>query len=139
MTATEHDSDKSQVGPDYGLVANRGNEYLLDRETQRKTNYTGIEGFATQDACVTESMGRIYDRTKEHLGVSDSYVIALRRFLLKAVQDFAMGIEPPGLVIDPAMNDLSAVNCTSVTMPLNVSWKEEEQRVYGSWMNPPRL
>jgi phenylpropionate dioxygenase-like ring-hydroxylating dioxygenase large terminal subunit len=132
MTAEEHYFDKIQVGLDYRLIANRGNGYLLDREKQRTTNYTGIEGFATQDACVTESMGSICDRTREHLGASDSYVIALRRFLLKAVRDFQQGIEPPGLVFDPSMNDFSAANCTSVTVAREASWKETEERMYGS-------
>jgi phthalate 4,5-dioxygenase len=132
MTAEEHYSDKVQVGTDFKLVANRRNEYLLDREKQKTINYTGIEGFATQDACVTESMGPICNRTKEHLGASDSYVIALRRFLLKAVKDFQQSIEPAGLVFDPSMNDFSAANCTSVTVPLEASWKETEKRMYGS-------
>ncbi|MFQ5542315.1 MAG: Rieske 2Fe-2S domain-containing protein, partial [Candidatus Binatia bacterium] len=66
--------DRVQRGPDYRLIANRRNEYLLDREKQRTTNSVGVEGFATQDACVTESMGPITDRTREHLGASDAYV-----------------------------------------------------------------
>jgi phthalate 4,5-dioxygenase len=132
MTAEEHYFDKVQVGTDFRLIANRRNEYLLDREKQKTANYTGIEGFATQDACVTESMGPIWDRTREHLGASDSYVIALRRFLLKAVKDLQQGIEPPGLVFDPSTNHFSAANCTSVTVPLEASWKEAETRLYGS-------
>jgi len=75
-------------------------------------------------------MGSICDRTKEHLGASDTYVIALRRFLLKAVKDFKQGIEPPGLVFDVAKNDFSAANCTSVTVPLAASWRSVEQQVY---------
>jgi len=132
MTPQEHYSDKSQVGTDFKLFANRRNEYLLDREKQKTFNYSGIEGFATQDACVTESMGAICDRTKEHLGASDSYVIALRRFLLKAIKEFKNGIEPPGLVFDHSKNDFSAANCTSITVPLAASWKTAEQRVYGT-------
>jgi hypothetical protein len=132
MTEEEHYSDKSQVGSDFKLFANRQNQYLLDREKQKTFNYSGIDGFATQDACVTESMGAICDRTQEHLGASDTYVIALRRFFLKAVRDFTQGIEPPGLVFDPAKNDFSAANCTSVTAPLDESWKAVEQQVYGT-------
>jgi phthalate 4,5-dioxygenase len=132
MTEEEHYSDKCQVGSDFKLFANRQNQYLLDRGKQKTFNYSGIDGFATQDACVTESMGAICDRTKEHLGASDTYVIALRRFFLKAVRDFTQGIEPPGLVFDPAKNDFSAANCTSVTVPLDESWKGVEQQVYGT-------
>ena len=132
MTEEEHYSDKSQVDSDFKLFANRQNQYLLDRKKQKTFNYSGIDGFATQDACVTESMGAICDRTQEHLGASDTYVIALRRFFLKAVRDFTQGIEPPGLVFDPAKNDFSAANCTSITAPLDESWKAVEQQVYGT-------
>ncbi len=135
MTEQEHFFDKSQVGADYKLIANRHNQYLLDRQKQKTQNYTGIEGFATQDACVTESMGAIVDRTKEHLGESDTYVIALRRFLIKAIKDFQRGLEPPGLVFDPSHNDFSATNCTSVTLPEKESWIEMETKLYGPWRN----
>jgi hypothetical protein len=132
MTPEEHHSDKCQVGSDFKLFASRHNEYLLDRDKQKTFNYSGIDGFATQDACVTESMGAICDRTKEHLGASDTYVIALRRFLVKAVKDLMKGVEPPGLVFDPANNDFSAANCTSVTVPLAACWKAVAQQVYGT-------
>ncbi len=32
-------------------------------------------------------MGAIFDRTKEHLGVSDKAVIAVRKFLLTAAKE----------------------------------------------------
>ena len=34
-----------------------GNEYLLDREIQRTTSYTGIWGVNDQDRAIRESMG----------------------------------------------------------------------------------
>ena len=111
--------DRVQLGPDFKLIANKRNEYLLDREKQKTTNSAGIEGFATQDACVSESMGPITDRTQEHLGASDEYVIALRKFLLRAVRDFQKGIDPPGLAWDPAMNNFSAANCSSASLPIS--------------------
>jgi phenylpropionate dioxygenase-like ring-hydroxylating dioxygenase large terminal subunit len=123
--------DRIQVGTDFRLTANRGNEYLLDRERQRTRNYTGVDGFATQDACVTESMGPITDRTQEHLGATDTYVIALRMFLLKAAKDFQRGAEPPGVIYDAARNDYSTATCTWVTVPPNGNWREVEEKVYG--------
>ena len=53
---------------------------------QRTVNFTGIEDFLNHDACATESMGPIFDRSKEHLGVSDKAVIAVRKFLLNSVK-----------------------------------------------------
>lgn len=112
--------DRVQLGPDFKLIASKRNEYLLDREKQKTTNSVGIEGFATQDACVSESMGPITDRTQEHLGASDEYVIALRKFLLRAVRDFQKGIDSPGLAWDPAMNNFSAANCSSASLPISL-------------------
>jgi phthalate 4,5-dioxygenase len=130
MTEEELTADRFQIGPDYKLIANRDNHYLMDRQKHR--NYSGMEGFATQDACITEGMGPIVDRTREHLGASDGYIVAVRLFLLKAVRDLQRGIEPPGLVWDPSKNDFSKANCTSVRVPDGVSWREAEQKMYGT-------
>jgi hypothetical protein len=107
--------DRSQVGPDYRIRAEKRDGYfVVDREKQRTVNFTGLEGFADQDTGVIESMGVVSDRTKEHLGVSDTYVIAVRRFLLKAVKSFIEGGEPPGLNIA----DLSEIDLTADVLPV---------------------
>ena len=67
---------------------------------QKTVNFTGIDDFLNHDACATESMGAIFDRSKEHLGVSDKAVIAVRKFLLTAVKELQDGKEPPHLVRD---------------------------------------
>ncbi len=76
------------------------NDYLIDREKQRGFSFTGIDGVGEQDMAVTESMGGIYQRTREHLGSTDAAIIRMRRMLVKAAQDLEKGIEPLGL--DPA-------------------------------------
>jgi len=69
-------------------VRNRDNDYLIDRELQASgASYTGFKGFGIQDCGIQESMGPIYDRTREHLGSSDVHIIQLRRFLLRALKD----------------------------------------------------
>jgi phthalate 4,5-dioxygenase oxygenase subunit len=73
---------------------NRGNRYGLDREMQRRVNYSGIQGIETQDRAMTEGMGYICDRTEEHLGTSDLAVIAARRVLEKRAQDLQQGTPP---------------------------------------------
>jgi phenylpropionate dioxygenase-like ring-hydroxylating dioxygenase large terminal subunit len=67
--------------------ANAGNDYLIDYELQRTVRFSGIprEG-KLQDMAVMESMGYIYDRTKEHLGRLDTMIIAVRRALLAAAK-----------------------------------------------------
>jgi hypothetical protein len=123
--------DRVQVGPDYRLIANLGNGYLLDREKQRTRSYTGIEGFATQDAAMTESMGSITNRAEENLAPTDAYVVALRRYLLKVAKDFRAGIEPPGTALGKAEDYRAATTCTAVLVDKGQSWEEEEARLYG--------
>lgn len=100
-----------EVSDDYLLVQNKQNDYLIDREKQKRVNFTGLDGFVTQDACMTESMGSILDRTKERLGVGDSCVVALRIFLLKTVRALQNGVEPPGLVMNAEENSFADIYC----------------------------
>jgi len=81
---------------------NAGNDYLLDREMQRRgDSFTGIDAIDLEDIAMTELMGPIFDRTGEHLGSTDMAVIRLRRRLLAAAKALAEeGRTPPG-VDDP--------------------------------------
>ena len=78
-------------------VRNKDNDYLIDRARQRTENFTGLPGNRVEDAAMTESMGPIYDRTREHLGTTDSAIIFWRRYLLRLAADLERGIEPPML------------------------------------------
>ena len=63
--------------------ANRGNDYMMDRNVQRTSTATGIRGIRVQDLAMVEGLGPIVDRSREHLGSSDSALIAMRRLLLR--------------------------------------------------------
>src|SRR6185436_17426394 len=79
-------------------LANRANDYLIDRDKQRSNAvYSGIDfGAHVQDAAVTETVGSpTVDRSREHLGIADAQIAALRQFELKAIHDLAEGIDPP--------------------------------------------
>ncbi len=79
-------------------VQNKANDYLVDRALQKSgKSYTGMRGLGVQDSAVQESMGPIADRTKEHLGVSDTAVIQIRKLLLQSLKDMQAGKTPPGL------------------------------------------
>jgi nitrite reductase/ring-hydroxylating ferredoxin subunit len=78
----------------YRPLRNRENDYLIDRDEQRRVSFTGIRGVSEQDSAVQESMGRIVDRTQEHLGTSDTAVIAARRLLLREARALQAGDEP---------------------------------------------
>ncbi len=82
---------------------NYGNDYMIDRELQRTGNYTGIDGITLQDQCVTESMGRITDRTFEHLAPSDIAINRMRRMLVKAATTLQKDGTLPGNAVDPAV------------------------------------
>ena len=75
-------------------VVNRANDYLIDRSMQREVNYTGIRGVSEQDMAMTQSMGNIYDRSKEHLGTSDLAVITMRRLLMRLAAEVSSGNNP---------------------------------------------
>jgi hypothetical protein len=77
--------------------ASRQNDYLIDREVQRTESFTGIDGINVQDRAIQESMGRIVDRSKEHLGPADKAIIQMRRLLRQAVKTVEQGDTPAGL------------------------------------------
>lgn len=81
---------------------NPRNDYLIDRDAQRSNRiFSGIENIGMQDQAVTESMGPITDRTREHLVPSDLMIARTRRRLLRAARALvAEGTVPPG-VDDP--------------------------------------
>jgi phenylpropionate dioxygenase-like ring-hydroxylating dioxygenase large terminal subunit len=76
---------------------NRENNYLLDRQVQKTETFTGIDGVNTQDRAIQESMGRVVDRSKEHLGPADKAIIQARRLLLQAVKTVEEGGTPRGI------------------------------------------
>lgn len=108
----EERQHEREIGPDFKKVRNLQNHYLQDRREQREETFTGMgRTFLVHDSCATESMGPIYDRSQEHLGVSDKTVIAVRKFLLQCVNGLARGQEPPHLIFKPEQNDLRRVAC----------------------------
>jgi phenylpropionate dioxygenase-like ring-hydroxylating dioxygenase large terminal subunit len=89
------------VAGTYRPLQNKDNDYLMDREAQRRgETYSGIKGIAMQDASLQESMGPIVDRTKERLVSTDTGIIMARRKLWRAVEALRdTGEIPPG--VDP--------------------------------------
>ncbi|MGH7853573.1 MAG: Rieske 2Fe-2S domain-containing protein [Candidatus Binatia bacterium] len=115
---------RKQIKSDYTRIRNARNNYLQDRQMQRTVSFTGIEDFLNHEACATESMGAIFDRSKEHLGVSDKAVIAVRKFLLTAVKELQEGKEPPHLVRAAERNWFPHVDCFACLLPRNVTWRQ---------------
>ncbi len=81
----------------FRTAANRDNDYLMDRDAQRSGRYfSGVEGVAMQDASLQESMGRVQDRSREHLVSSDRVIVMARRRLLEATLALRGAQEPAG-------------------------------------------
>jgi nitrite reductase/ring-hydroxylating ferredoxin subunit len=104
----------------YLPIRNAGNDYLIDRTLQRTVSFTGIHGIAMQDVAMQESMGRIVDRTKEHLGSSDAAVIAARKRLLAEARALAeSGQDATASGLDPLQQ---RVRSASMVLPKEASW-----------------
>ena len=66
--------------------------------------YSGIpNGAEPQDRGMQESMGPIYDRTREHLGTTDMMVIAARRKPINACKAYRDDQMPPPGVDNPEL------------------------------------
>jgi phthalate 4,5-dioxygenase oxygenase subunit len=113
------------VDDDYKPLYNQSNDFGLDRENQRSITYTGIQGIPNQDAAVQESMGPIVDRSKEHLGTSDTAVIAWRKRLLKMVKQLEKGIEPS----EAANHDSYNVRSVSMISTRDADWRKEIKKL----------
>lgn len=74
------------------------NFWLQDRAAMESgRSFSGIVGVQMQDAAVQESMGPIFDRSREHLGQTDVAVIRMRRLMLASARAFLNGDAPLGL------------------------------------------
>ena len=70
----------SQIPGTFRPVANRDNDYLIDREAQKAgSSSSGVKGIAMQDASIQESMGRVADRSRENLVLTDRGIAPARR------------------------------------------------------------
>ena len=102
--------------------ARKENDYEVDREVQRTKTFTGLPSIFIQDQAVTESMGRVVNRSIEHLGTSDGMIIQVRRRLLNAVIALRDSGTTPPCVEHP---ELYTVRSCSATLPKGASWHKE--------------
>ena len=118
------------------LAANAENDYRIDRRAQKTNqNYTGIDGIYLQDQVVTESMGTTSDRTKEHLGTSDTMVIRTRQRLMSSAKELQEGIVP--VAVDHP--DLYAIRSGGVILPKATDWLEGTEELRKAFVKHPGL
>ena len=77
-------------------VCNASNDYAGPDAPPARQPWMRITNVQAQDIAMTESMGALYDRTKECLGHSDRRVVMTRRRLIAAARALERGAEPPG-------------------------------------------
>ena len=118
-------------------AANAGNDYQLDREKQSSgASFTGMPDITTEDQAVTESMGPVYKRWQEHLGVSDAMIIRMRRSLLTAARALAKdGIVPPGVDAPEVYRQRSG----GVILPRSADWLEATASLRQAFVAHPEL
>ncbi len=106
----------------YNLTQNFENDFRIDREAQRGwQSYTGIPGIRQQDMAMTESMGSIMDRSREHLGTTDALIIRTRRKMLASARALVEnGVVPPGVDSPEVYHQRSG----GIILPRSADWWE---------------
>src|SRR5262249_32882172 len=76
----------TEPGGAFRPIGRRENDYLVDRAAQKTQRFAGVPGLSLQDVSIQEGLGPVCDRTREHLGTSDTAIIAARRLWLRAAR-----------------------------------------------------
>ena len=111
----------------YRYKENESNDYGIDREVQREDSYSGIDGVHMQDQAITESMGKIVDRTKEHLASSDKMIIMTRRRLMQSAQALSEENTIPAGVSNPEI--YNGQRAGEMIIPQDADWLEKYQEI----------
>lgn len=116
----------------FTLKRKKSNRYLQDRAAMQTQNFTGMgPNFNVHDAFATETMGAIQNRTKEHLATSDVAVAAVRRQMLKAIDDVRAGRPPLGVVLEPSANRFDDLRSFDVLADAALHNPEIVRRIVG--------
>src|SRR5262249_28335691 len=84
-----------------------------------------LRSFQDQDVAVTESMGPLFDRTREHLGTADQTIIQQRARLIAAARALQKGVEPPAM--DPTVY---RVRQLGINLPASIPrWQDAKDAV----------
>lgn len=108
---------------EYRKVQTRANNWMQDRERMRNGSWTGISGVNMEDIAVEESMGPIFDRTKEHLGTSDVAVIRMRRLMIDSARALAEEGEVPVGLREPVV--WHRLRAEEAMLPLDATWEDK--------------
>ena len=128
--------------PEYRSRKNRSNNYGFDPHEQKHETYTGMGAdINVHDQWAVKSMGRIQDRTREHLGQSDKAIVEYRRLLREQIERVEGGLEPL-LFLDAqhakAIQGPGTMDGIGPTAGWETYWMEVDvaRRRGASWMAP---
>ena len=104
----------------YWSKFNRSNAYQFSYESQVDKFNSGMPGLWIQDAACQSGVAAIYDRSKEHLGTTDTGIAMTRRLLLQSLKKLTSeGLKPPSS-IDPNKLMFRAI---SILVPEGGDWQ----------------
>ncbi len=127
--------------PDYAPLKNKNNNYGYNPDEQAALTYTGMGlDINVHDQWAVESMGRVQDRTQEHLGRTDVGIIRYRRMLLDAIAKVKKG-EIDALPMRGATDTTAAIrgpiaiDAIGATDNLDAVWRaaDANRRAACSW------
>ena len=121
----------AEVDGDFVPVRRRENDYLIDRDMQRSTNYTGIANISEQDQAVADSQGTIADRTHEMLVQTDLGVTRFRSVILQVCESVERGEQAKGAVNPSAFRVRSGDYVSEPRQPLTEVVQERFGRYSG--------
>jgi hypothetical protein len=129
--------------PDYVPVHGRHDHWNYNPAEQRTRTFLGMgeDDINLHDQWAVESMGRIQDRTREHLGQSDKVIMANRRLLLKAIATVQAGGTPPMVLTADAAAALQGpdtIDCIAPAQRWQAFWQEAAaaKRQGAAWLAP---
>jgi phenylpropionate dioxygenase-like ring-hydroxylating dioxygenase large terminal subunit len=105
----------------YWTKFNLKTAFLFDYDAQTKKWFSGLPGLWVQDAACQSGVAPIYDRSKEHLGMSDTGIAITRRLLLEMAKNLSSKQQRPPRIDDP---DLPMIRAVSLTLPAGQPWSE---------------
>ncbi|MEO9230722.1 MAG: Rieske 2Fe-2S domain-containing protein [Devosia sp.] len=108
----------------YWTKYNLDNAFLFNYDAQTKSWFSGLPGLWVQDAACQSGVAPIYDRSREHLSISDTGIAMTRRLLLDSVRNLADKKQRPPRMEDP---DLWMVRAVSLRLPAGQAWHEHAE------------
>jgi phthalate 4,5-dioxygenase oxygenase subunit len=99
---------------------NGSNDYGRSEQNIADGAYIGVKGIPLQDQAIIESMGKIVDRSLEHLASSDRMVMVTRRALLAAAREFEKTGKLPEVLFNPQLS--RAARGGDMVVPKGTDW-----------------